>query len=74
MWEERADTITKAKLFLLNCKNKNAKKNLRLTYSLGGKSAYPLTAKAMASYMSAQNPNKNPGHQHNGKKGDKNGK
>ena len=73
MWEERGDTVTKDVLLLLNSKNDNAKKDLRL-YSKGDKSAYPLIAKAMTSYMLTQYPNKNPGHQPNGKIGVQNGK
>ena len=53
----------------MNSKNDNAKKDLRLAYSQGNKTAYPLTIKAMARYMSTQYPNKNSAHQREGKKG-----
>ena len=33
IWEEKSDAITKAMLLLMNLKNDNAKKNLRLAYS-----------------------------------------
>ena len=49
MWEERGDAVTQVMLFLLSSKNNNAKKGLCLAYSQGNKSAYPLTAKVMAS-------------------------
>ena len=57
----------------MNSKNKNAKKDKRLSYSQGNKSTYPPTAKAMAIFLSIQYPNKNIGHQRNSKKGNKNG-
>ena len=69
MWEERGDAVTKAMLLLLNSKNDKAKKDLCLAYSQRNKTAYPLTANAMVRYMSTQYPNKNPGHQRNGKWG-----
>ena len=70
IWEERDDAVTKVMFLLLSSKNNNAKKDLCLAYSQGNKTAYPLTAKAMARYMWTQYPNKNPGHQRNGKNGD----
>ena len=73
MWEERDDASTKAILLLLNSKNNNTKKDLRPSYSQGNKSAYLITAKAMAKYLSTQYPNKTIDRQHN-KKGDTNGK
>ena len=69
MWEERGDASTKAMLLLLNSQNNKTKKDLRLSYSQGNKSAGLLTAKAMATYMSTQYPNMNPGYQRNGKRG-----
>ena len=33
VWEEKAEALNKAMLLLLNLKNDNAKKNLRLAYS-----------------------------------------
>ena len=47
-WEEKGDASTKAILLLMNSKNDNAKKDLRLSYSQGNKSAYPVSAEAMA--------------------------
>ena len=58
----------------MNSKNDNAKKDLRLVYSQGNKTAYPPTIEAMARYMSTQYPNKISGRQRKGKKGDINGK
>ena len=40
-WEERGDDLNKAMLFLMNSKNNNAKKELRLAYSKGNITAYP---------------------------------
>ena len=48
VWEERGDASTKAMLLLMNFKNDNAKKDLRLLYSQGNKSAYPVSAEAVA--------------------------
>ena len=58
----------------MNSKNNNAKKDLCLAYSQGNKSAYPLSAKLIARYMSAQYPNKNPGYQPDSTTGDRNRK
>ena len=74
VWEERGGDLTKLMLFLMNLKNNNAKEDLHLAYSQENKTAYPLSIEAMARYMSMQYPNKNPGHQRDGKRGDKNGK
>ena len=43
-----------------------------MAYSQGNKTADPLSIKAMTRYMSTKYPNKNSGHQHKGKKGDRN--
>ena len=69
--EERSDLLTKSMLFLMDLKNNNANKDLHLAYSQGNKTAYSLSVKAIARYMSTQYPNKNPGCQCNGKKGDR---
>ena len=53
-------------LLLLNSKNDNAKKDLRLAYSQGNKIAYPLN---LESIKSANNPRDNMGDK-NGEKGD----
>ena len=73
MWEERGSSSTKTMLFLLNSKNNNTKKDLRLSYSQGNKLAYPTIVKTMAWYLLTQYPNKTIGHQLD-KKGDNNGK
>ena len=67
--EESGDALTKPILFLINLKNDNAKKDLHLAYSQGNITMYPLTIKAMASYLSTQYPNKTIVHQRKGKKG-----
>ena len=57
----------------MNFKNNNAKKDLRLSYSQGNKSAYPVTAEAMTRDQSTQYNNKiinNP----RDKRGDRNSK
>ena len=51
-WGEKYDASTKAMLLLLNYKNDNTKKDLRLAYSQGNESAYSPTAKTMARYLS----------------------
>ena len=67
--EERSDASTKAILLLLNSKNDNTKKDLRLSYPQENKSAYQTTVKAMARYLSTQYPNKTIGHQRDKKEG-----
>ena len=69
VWEERGDDLTKSMLFLMNSKNDNTKKKLRLTYYQENITAYPTTIKEMTRYMSTQYPNKNSAHQHEGKRG-----
>ena len=73
-WEVRGDNIIKPMLFLMNSKNDNAKKDLRLSYSQGNMTAYPPTIKSMARYLSTQYPNKNSANQRKGKKEDRSGK
>ena len=58
-------------LFLMNLKNKTAKKDLHLEYSQANNTAYPTNIKAMARYLSTQYPNNKPANQRGGKKGDK---
>ena len=41
-------------LLLMNSKKDSAKKDLRLSYSQGNKSAYPVSAEAMEKYLSTQ--------------------
>ena len=60
----------------MNSKNDNVKKDLRLAYSQGNKTAYPLNLESMARYLlpmysikSANNPRDRNGDK-NGKKGD----
>ena len=72
-WEAKGDASTKAMLLSMNSKNDAAKKDLRLAYSQGNKSAYPVTAKAMARYLSTQYNNKVPNNQRD-KRGDRNTK
>ena len=52
VWKERGDASTKAMLLLMNSKNDNTKKNLRLSYSQGNKSAYPVTPEATVRFLS----------------------
>ena len=56
-------------LYLMNSKNKHAKKDLCLAYSQGSLTAYPPTIEGMARYISTQYPNNKPPNQRNGKRG-----
>ena len=56
-------------LYLMNSKNKNAKKDLRLAYSQGNNTAYPTDIKSEARYLSIQYPNNKPTNQRGGNKG-----
>ena len=58
-------------LYLMNWKNKLAKKDLRLAYSQGNNTTYPPNIKSMTRYLSTQYPNNKPGNQCKGKNGDK---
>ena len=60
-------------LLLMNLKNNNAKKDLRLANSQGNKLAYSLDVESMAKYLSSMYNIKNVSNPCN-KKGDKNGK
>ena len=60
VWEQRADALNQSMIYLMNSKNENAKKNLRLAYSQGNYTAYPLNIKAAARYLSTQYPNNKP--------------
>ena len=59
LWEERGGKLNKTILFLMNSKNNNAKKDLRLAYSQGNMTAYPSIIEGMAIYLLTQYPNKN---------------
>ena len=71
VWEQRADELNQLMLFLMNSKNKIAKKDLRLAYSQGNNTAYPPNIKSMARYLSTQYAKNKPANQRGGKKGDK---
>ena len=51
-WEAKGDASTKAILLLMNSKNDAARKDLRLLYSQGNKTAYLVIAKAIGRYLS----------------------
>ena len=53
IWEEKSDAQTKAMLFLMNLKNKIAKKDLRLAFAQGNHSAYPDTIESMVRFISS---------------------
>ena len=57
----------------MNSKTKITKKDLRLAYSQGNYTAYPLDIKAAAWYLSTQYPNNKPSNQRGSNKGDKKG-
>ena len=71
VWELRADVLNQSMLYLMNSKNKNTKKDLRLAYSQGNNTAYPSDFKLMARYLSTQYLNNKPTNQRGDKKGDK---
>ena len=68
VWEQRADELNQSMLFLMNSKNKIAKKDLSLAYSQGNNTAYPPNIEAMARYLSTQYPNNKPANQRRGKR------
>ena len=51
-WEERNNELNKVMLYLMNSKNKQTKKDLRLLYSQGIMIAYKTNIEAMAQYLS----------------------
>ena len=51
VWEERGNELNKAMLYLMNSKNKNTKKDLRLAYSKGNMITYSPTIVGMARYL-----------------------
>ena len=71
MWKKRVNELNQSMLYLMNSKNKLAKKDLRLLYSQGNNTHYPPNIESMARYPSTQYPNNKPAHQRGGKKGDK---
>ena len=71
VWEQKADALNQSMLYLMNSKNENAKKDLRLAYSQGNNTAYPFDIESMARYLSTQYLNNKPANQRGGKKGDK---
>ena len=54
VWEQRTDALNQSMLYLMNSKNEIAKKDLRLAYSQGNNTAYPLDIESMARYLSIQ--------------------
>ena len=71
MCELRADVLNQSMLYLMNLKNKNAKKDLRLAYSQGNNTAYLPDIETMARYLSTQYPNNKPTNQREDNKGNK---
>ena len=51
VWEQKADELNQAMIFLMKSKNKTARKDLRLSYSQRNNTAYPTNIKAMARYL-----------------------
>ena len=68
VWEQRADELNQSMLYLMNSKNKLAKKDLSLAYSQGNNTAYPPNIESMARYLSTQYSNNKPAHQRRGKR------
>ena len=52
IWEEKADTQTKAMYFLMDSKNKITKKDLCLAFTQSNHSVYPETIESMARFIS----------------------
>ena len=71
VWEQRADALNQSMTYLMNSKNENAKKDLRLAYSQGNHTAYPPNIKAAACNLSTQYPNNKPANQRGSNKGNK---
>ena len=71
VWELRADALNQAMIYLMNLKNKNAKKDLCLAYSQGNNTAYLTDIESAARYLSTQYPNNKPTNQRGGNKGNK---
>ena len=51
IWEKRGNNLNKAMHFLMNSKNDNAKKELRLAQFQGNITPYPSAIKSMAKYL-----------------------
>ena len=58
--KERGNELNKAMLYLMNSKNKQAKKDLCIAYSQRNMTAYPTNIKTMAQYLSTQYANNKP--------------
>ena len=71
VWEQRADALNQAMIYVMNSKNKTAKKDLLLAYSQENHAAYPPNIKAAARYLSTQYPNNKPANQRKGNKRNK---
>ena len=68
VWEGRANVLNQAMLYLMNSKNENAKKNLRLAYSQVNNTAYSTNIKSAARHLSTQYPNNKSTNQRGGNK------
>ena len=71
MWEARAVALNQTMLYLMNSKNENTKKDLRLAYFQGNNTTYPTNIKSAARYMSTKYPNNKPTNQRGGNKRNK---
>ena len=71
VWELRANPLNQSMLYLVNSKNENTKKDLRLAYSQRNNTVHPPNIKSMARYLSTQYPNNKPANQRGGNKGNK---
>ena len=69
MWEQRGNALNQSMIYLMNSKNKNIKKDLRLAYFQGNYTAYPPYNKVAVWYLSTQYPNNKPANQHGSNKG-----
>ena len=71
VWVVRADTLNQAVLYLMNSKNKNTKKDLRLVYFQGNNTSRSTNTKSTARYLSTRYPNNKPNNQRGDNKGNK---
>ena len=63
VWETRAGALNQAIIFIMNSKNKIAKKDLWLAYSQGNYTTYPTDIESAARYLATQYPNNKPDNQ-----------
>ena len=68
VWGQRDNELNQSMLYLMNSKNKLAKKDLRLAYFERNNTAYPPNIESMARYLSTPYSNNKPANQRGGKR------